>query len=67
MAHPIAVTVLTVLLFVEFVTDQLPKTPSRKSTPQLSARLLTGAATEHARGWWPPTAAVTCRWRWLRT
>ncbi len=42
-AHPITVTVLTVLLFVELVTDQLPKTPSRKTPPQFITRLLTGA------------------------
>ncbi|GAY15149.1 DUF4126 family protein [Mycobacterium sp. shizuoka-1] len=42
-AHPITVTVLTVLLFVELVTDQLPKTPSRKTTAQFLTRLLTGA------------------------
>jgi uncharacterized membrane protein len=42
-AHPITVTVLTVLLVVEFITDQLPKTPSRKTTPQFLTRLLTGA------------------------
>lgn len=41
--HPITVAVLTVLLLVELVTDQLPKTPSRKTTPQFAARLLTGA------------------------
>ncbi|QEN13923.1 DUF4126 family protein [Mycolicibacterium sp. ELW1] len=39
----ITVAVLTVLLFVELVTDQLPKTPSRKTTPQFLTRLLTGA------------------------
>jgi uncharacterized membrane protein len=38
-----AVIVLTVLLVVELVTDQLPKTPSRKSTPQFATRMLTGA------------------------
>ena len=42
-AHPITVTVLTILLFVELVTDQLPKTPSRKAPPQFITRLLTGA------------------------
>jgi uncharacterized membrane protein len=42
-AHPITVTVLTVFLLVEFVTDQLPKTPSRKATPQFTTRLITGA------------------------
>jgi uncharacterized membrane protein len=41
--HPITVAVLTVLLFVELVTDQLPKTPSRKTPPQFVTRLLTGA------------------------
>jgi len=41
--HWITVTVLTVLAVGELVTDQLPKTPSRKTTPQFSARLLTGA------------------------
>ena len=30
-AHPITVTVLTIFLLVELVTDQLPKTPSRKT------------------------------------
>lgn len=29
--HPITLTVLTVLLVVELVTDQLPATPSRKT------------------------------------
>jgi uncharacterized membrane protein len=41
--HPITVTVFTILLVVELVTDQLPKTPSRKTTPQFAARILTGA------------------------
>ena len=40
--HPITVTVLTVLAVVEFVTDQLPKTPSRKTPMQFVARLVTG-------------------------
>jgi uncharacterized membrane protein len=39
----ITVTILTVLLVVELITDQLPKTPSRKSPPQFGARLITGA------------------------
>ena len=42
-AHPIAVIVLTVLLLVELVTDQLPKTPSRRTPPQFITRLITGA------------------------
>jgi uncharacterized membrane protein len=41
--HPITVTVLTILLLVELVTDQLPTTPSRKSAPQFAARIITGA------------------------
>lgn len=39
----ITVAVLTVLLVVELVTDQLPKTPSRKTPPQFVTRLITGA------------------------
>jgi uncharacterized membrane protein len=42
MAHPITVTVLTILMVGELVTDQLPKTPSRKSAMQFGARLLSG-------------------------
>ena len=42
-AHPITVTVLTIFLLVELVTDQLPKTPSRKTAPQFGARLIMGA------------------------
>jgi uncharacterized membrane protein len=41
--HPVTVGILTVLALVELVTDQLPKTPSRKTPPQFAARLLTGA------------------------
>jgi uncharacterized membrane protein len=42
-AHPITVTVLTIFLGVELVTDQLPKTPSRKTAPQFITRLIMGA------------------------
>jgi uncharacterized membrane protein len=42
-AHPITVTVLTIFLLVELVTDQLPKTPSRKTPPQFVTRLIMGA------------------------
>jgi uncharacterized membrane protein len=42
-AHPITVTVLTIFLLVELVTDQLPKTPSRKTAVQFITRLLMGA------------------------
>jgi uncharacterized membrane protein len=41
-AHPITVTVFTVLLIGELITDQLPKTPSRKVPPQFAARLISG-------------------------
>jgi uncharacterized membrane protein len=41
-AHPITVTVLTIFLLVELVTDQLPKTPSRKTAPQFVTRLIMG-------------------------
>jgi uncharacterized membrane protein len=41
-AHPITVTVLTILLVAELVTDQLPKTPSRKTPPQFIVRIITG-------------------------
>jgi uncharacterized membrane protein len=41
--HPITVAILTVLLVVELITDQLPKTPSRTVPPQFIARLVTGA------------------------
>jgi uncharacterized membrane protein len=40
--HPITVTVLTILALGELVTDQLPKTPSRKSPPQFVARIIMG-------------------------
>ncbi len=43
MAHPITVSVLTIFLLVELVTDQLPKTPSRKTAPQFVTRLIMGA------------------------
>lgn len=43
LTNPITVTVLTVLLVVELVTDQLPNTPARTVTVQFAARLFTGA------------------------
>jgi uncharacterized membrane protein len=42
MANPITVIVLTVFLVVELITDQLPKTPSRKTPPQFTTRLIMG-------------------------
>lgn len=41
-AHPITVGVFTLLLVGELITDQLPKTPSRKVPPQFGARLISG-------------------------
>ena len=43
LAHPITVTVLTILAVGELVTDKLPKTPSRKTAIQFGTRLITGA------------------------
>jgi uncharacterized membrane protein len=43
MAHPITLTVLSIFLLIELVTDQLPKTPSRKTAPQFVTRLVMGA------------------------
>ncbi|GAB3224139.1 DUF4126 family protein [Mycolicibacterium hippocampi] len=43
MAHPITVTVLTIFLAAELVTDQLPNTPSRRVPVQFVSRLITGA------------------------
>jgi uncharacterized membrane protein len=40
--HPVAVAVLTALAVFELVTDQLPRTPSRKTTPQFATRMITG-------------------------
>jgi uncharacterized membrane protein len=42
LAHPITVTVLTILAVGELITDQLPKTPSRKTAVQFATRLITG-------------------------
>jgi uncharacterized membrane protein len=40
--HPVTVGIISVLAVVELVTDQLPKTPSRKTPPQFAARIITG-------------------------
>jgi len=45
MGHWIAVAVFSVLAIVEFITDQLPSTPSRKVPQQFGARLISGAFT----------------------
>jgi uncharacterized membrane protein len=39
---PIAVIILTILMIGELVTDQLPRTPSRKVLVQFGARLVIG-------------------------
>jgi uncharacterized membrane protein len=45
-----AAGILGVLALVEFVTDQLPSTPSRKVPQQFGARLLTGGLSGAAIG-----------------
>jgi uncharacterized membrane protein len=50
MGHGVTVGVLTALAAVEFVTDQLPKTPSRKTPPQFLARVITGGFSGLALG-----------------
>ncbi|MGV9801036.1 DUF4126 family protein [Mycobacterium sp. NPDC003449] len=42
LAHPVVVGVLTILAVVELVSDQVPRTPSRKTAMQFAARLITG-------------------------
>lgn len=42
MGHWVTVTILTILAVGELITDQLPKTPSRKTTVQFASRLITG-------------------------
>jgi len=41
--HPVTVAVLTALAVIELVTDKLSRTPSRRTAPQFSTRLITGA------------------------
>jgi uncharacterized membrane protein len=48
--NPITVGVLTVMLVVELITDQLPSTPSRTTALQFIARLLTGGFSGAALG-----------------
>lgn len=42
LGQPITVGLLSLLALIELVTDQLPKTPSRKTTMQFGTRLITG-------------------------
>jgi uncharacterized membrane protein len=59
-AHPITVAVFTVLLIGELITDQLPKTPSRKVPPQFAARLISGgfAGAVIGTAWGHPIACL---------
>ena len=50
LAHPVTVTILTILLVVELITDQLPKTPSRKTPMQFITRMITGGFAAAALG-----------------
>ncbi len=50
LASPWAVGVLSILALGEFVADQLPSTPSRKTPMQFGARLLTGGLSGAALG-----------------
>ena len=53
MANWIVVGLLTLLLIVELITDQLPKTPSRKTAMQFVTRMITGgfAGAVIGAGW----------------
>jgi uncharacterized membrane protein len=59
-AHPITVAVFTVLLLGELITDQLPKTPSRKVPAQFAARLISGgfAGAVIGTAWGHPYASL---------
>jgi uncharacterized membrane protein len=50
LGHPAATAVLTVLALGEFVTDQLPTTPSRTIPVQFGARLVSGSLCGAAVG-----------------
>jgi len=50
LAHAIAPWILSLLALVEFVTDQLPTTPSRTKPAQFGARLISGGVTGAAIG-----------------
>lgn len=55
MGEPITVGLLSLLAVIELITDQLPKTPSRKTPMQFGARLVTagfsGAVLAAQWGW----------------
>lgn len=43
LAHPVTVTIVTILAVGELITDKLPKTPSRTAPPSFAARIALGA------------------------
>lgn len=43
LAHPVAVTIVTILAVGELITDKLPKTPSRTAPPSFAGRIALGA------------------------
>lgn len=61
-AHGVTVTVLSILLVVELITDQLPSTPSRTVPSQFLARIATGAfaGAVVGAGWHHPFTALVC-------
>lgn len=50
LASPVTVGIFTVLALAELVSDQLPKTPSRKVPPQFIARIVGGGLAGAALG-----------------
>lgn len=60
LAHPIAVTVFSILAVGELVADQLPRTPSRKTPMQFLPRLISGgfAAAVIGTAWGYPLGGL---------
>jgi len=50
LGHPITVGIFTLLAIFELISDQLPKTPSRKVPVQFGTRILMGGFTGAAIG-----------------
>ena len=50
MGSTVAVIIFTLLAVAELITDQLPKTPSRKAPPGFIARIVTGGVSGAAIG-----------------
>ena len=64
---------MTIFLLVELVTDQLPKTPSRRTPPQFLTRLIMGAfagavigsaSHPHVHRDWARASSARCWARW---